>query len=75
MKVIRFVLCMSSEGYEASLELHKIYAVIAPLDNDPEGYLRVIDESGEDYLYPANWFEEVALGQNIEGRLLDAIAA
>ncbi|MBX3290958.1 MAG: hypothetical protein KF855_16735 [Acidobacteria bacterium] len=75
MKVIRFVICMINEGYEASLELHKIYGVTSPLDNDPEEYLRIIDESGEDYLYPANWFEEVALGHIIEGRLLEAIAA
>lgn len=74
MKVERFVLCMNNDEYGSSLELHKVYGVVAPLANDPDGYVRIIDESGEDYLYPAAWFENIALGATLEGRLLDTIA-
>ena len=45
-------LCTDNEGYEAALELRKVYVVAPPEANDPEGYLRIVDESGEDYLYP-----------------------
>lgn len=66
---------MDNEGYASSLELHKVYGVIPPIHNDPPDYLRIIDESGEDYLYPATWFEQVALSSSIEHRLLDAYPA
>lgn len=46
----RLVLCLSNEGYEASLEPRKIYASLADVDAAKEGQLHVIDESGEDYL-------------------------
>src|SRR6185295_11245436 len=52
-----FAICLDNEGYEASLELRKIYLVARPEANDPKGYIRVIDESGEDYLYVAKGFE------------------
>ncbi len=48
---MRFAICLDNKGYEASLELRKIYQVSSPESNDPKGYIRVIDESGEDYLY------------------------
>jgi hypothetical protein len=74
MKVERFVICMNNDEYGASLELHKVYGVIDPLSNDPDDYIRVIDESGEDYLYPSAWFEDVALGATLEGRLMESLA-
>ena len=46
-----FAICLDNEGYEASLELRKIYQVLPPEDNDPKDYVRIVDESGEDYLY------------------------
>lgn len=46
-----FAICL--EGYEASLALRKIYEVLVPEDKDPKGYIRIVDESGEDYLYSA----------------------
>jgi len=51
----RFVVCVNNSDYPASLELHKIYRVI-PDDAEAHGDVRVVDESGEDYLYPAAWF-------------------
>jgi hypothetical protein len=56
-----FAICLNNEGYEASLELRKIYQVLRPKPNDPRGYIRIIDESGEDYLYNAKAFEPVQL--------------
>ena len=46
-----FAICLDNEGYETSLELRKIYQVLAPETNDPKGYIRIVDESGEHYLY------------------------
>jgi len=65
-----FVICLENEGYEASLELRKIYQVLPPETNDPKDYLRVIDESGEDYLYNKKGFELVELPQRTERKVL-----
>ena len=51
-----FVVCINNEGYPVSLELLKIYRVISDKDAAGDEDLRVIDESGEDYLYPASYF-------------------
>jgi len=52
-----FAICLDNEGYEASLELRKIYQVLPPETNDLKDYVRVVDESGEDYLYQKKGFE------------------
>ncbi len=52
----RFVLCLSNEGNVASLDVFKVYRVVAPHKNDEPQDLRIIDESGEDYLYPRENF-------------------
>jgi hypothetical protein len=52
----RLVLCLRNKGYEVSLERRKIYQVLPDRDAATHGQLRVIDESGEDYLYPAAFF-------------------
>jgi hypothetical protein len=52
------VICISNQGYPASLEPRKIYRV---LSEEPPDMLRVVDESGEDYLYPASLFVRVEL--------------
>lgn len=54
-------LCLRNAGYEVSLERRKIYQVIPDRDAIAHRQLRVIDESGEDYLYPANFFAPVKL--------------
>jgi hypothetical protein len=61
--------CIDSSGYPASLELHKIYRVIPDEDAVREGDLRIIDESGDDYLYPAKRFILVELPRAIEASL------
>jgi hypothetical protein len=70
---IGFAICLDNEGYEASLELRKLYAVVAPEANDPAGYLRIVDESGEGYLYDANAFEIIALPLHIARRLASTL--
>ncbi|HLB11473.1 MAG TPA: hypothetical protein VJO15_00790 [Dehalococcoidia bacterium] len=52
----RFAVCMNNREYPASLELHKIYRVLPDEEAAGEGDIRIVDESGEDYLYPAEWF-------------------
>ena len=47
---IRFAVCINNDGYPASLELHKIYRVLPDEDVKAEGDLRIVDESGKDYL-------------------------
>jgi hypothetical protein len=60
-----FVICIDNTEYPASLEKHKIYRIIFDKDAEQDGDLRVIDESGEDYLYPSDRFVMVDLPQNI----------
>lgn len=69
---IKFAVCVSNEDYPASLELHKIYRVLPDKDAEVDGDMRVIDESGEDYLYPAEYFVLVELPQAVERSLLQA---
>jgi hypothetical protein len=66
------VVCVANDGYPASLELHKIYRVIDDVDAQQDGDLRIIDESGEDYLYPAKWFVSVKIPQAVKASLLRA---
>lgn len=67
----RLVLCVSNVGYEVSLE-SRFYVALADADAAAQGQLRVIDESGEDYLYPAARFTEVPLPLALRRRLLRA---
>jgi len=65
-QVIRFAVCIDNAGYPASLELHKIYRVLPDSEAESDGDLRVVDESDEDYLYPAERFVMVELPQKAE---------
>ena len=65
-----FAVCVKNTGYPSSLELHKIYRVIPHEDAAEEGDIRVVDESGEDYLYPAKWFAELKLPQEVQKSLM-----
>ncbi len=58
---VRYAICVDNSEYPASLELHKIYRVLPDDDAEKEGDLRIIDESGEDYLFPADYFVLVDL--------------
>jgi hypothetical protein len=65
-----FAICLDNEGYEASLELRKIYQVLPAEANDPTDYIRIVDESGEDYLYIKKGFELIELPERTERKLL-----
>ncbi len=61
-----YVVCINNKGYAASLELKKIYKVINAPNAKEHNQLRVIDESGEDYLYPDNFFVPIKIPKVIE---------
>ncbi|MFN7573315.1 MAG: hypothetical protein ACK5TK_18045 [Betaproteobacteria bacterium] len=75
MKPTRFAMCISNDGYPASLEPAKFYRVLPDSPAAALGLLRVVDESGEDYLYPARLFKTfdlpVALTRTL-GRVVPA---
>lgn len=60
-----FVICIRNTGFEAALEPRKLYAVLPDDVASRHGQIRVIDESGEDYLYPAAYFVDVQLPRSI----------
>ena len=68
----RFAVCINNADYPASLELHKVYRVIPDAGAAKDGDLRVIDESGEDYLYPAAWFAVVKVPRAVQQSILRA---
>lgn len=73
-KTTQFVICIDNTDYPASLELHKVYRALPDAEAEVEGDLRVIDESGEDYLYPADYFLPLPVSQQDENTLADSFA-
>ena len=71
----QFGLCLNNEGYPASLEVGKLYRVIPDDDAAAHSYIRVIDESGEDYAYTASRFHLMQLPIAVEKALLSASQA
>lgn len=67
-----FALCLNNRDYPASLEVGKLYRVIEDDDASAEGYIRVIDESGEDYAFASNRFHLVELPPKIVKELLNS---
>lgn len=61
----RYVLCISNQDYPASLETRKIYLRLPDSDAGKHGLVRVVDESGEDYLYPERYFVSIAVPRAI----------
>jgi hypothetical protein len=68
----QLVVCVDNEGYAASLEKRKIYIALPDSAAEKHGLLRVIDESGDDYLYPKAFFRTIALPQAIKKAVLAA---
>jgi hypothetical protein len=69
----QLVVCVKNEGYAVSLERRKIYVSIADEKAKEHGLIRVIDESGEDYLYPQKMFLAISLPQSIRRAVLTAV--
>lgn len=68
----RFAVCIDNEGYRASLELRKIYLVLPDKKAAKHSLSRVVDESGEDYLYPERFFVPIRLPQALKEAFLHA---
>lgn len=66
------VVCLDNSGYEASLERRKIYVALPDVAAAQLGQVRVVDESGEDYLYPERRFVSVELPTAIRRAVLQA---
>jgi hypothetical protein len=66
----RFAVCIRNEEHEESLDLRKIYEVLDDPGAEKRNMIRVIDEEGEDYLYPASWFLPIELPHNVEEAIL-----
>ena len=71
----RFAVCVRNDGYEASLERNKVYEVLPDEDAEGDGDLRVVDESGEDYLFSANRFVVIEVPAAVRASLLKASEA
>ena len=69
---VRFAVCIKNRGYEASLELGKLYRIIPDQGAEKHGYLRIVDESGEDYGYAADRFFAIDVPRPLEKVLLKA---
>jgi hypothetical protein len=66
----RFVVCLDSRRYPASLEVGKLYPVVDDREAAAHGYVRVVDETGESYLYAAERFADVTLPKSVRVALL-----
>jgi len=67
-----FVVCIRNEGFEASLEPRKLYQLVSDHQAATRGLVRVVDESGDDYLYPSDYFVPVDLPKVLADALVDA---
>lgn len=72
MKQAKFVICIDNSDYPASLEKRKIYEVLPDLDALKINHIRVIDESGEDYLYPSSCFVDARLPSDVQAAVVKA---
>jgi hypothetical protein len=69
-KAARLVICLDNSGYEVSLERRKIYVVVPDAKAEKHGQLRVVDESGDSYLYPEDMFIDANLPQPVRRAVL-----
>ena len=68
----QLAVCVANSGYAASLERRKIYVALRDTEAEKHDLLRIIDESGEDYLYPKKFFRSIALPQAVRKAILAA---
>ena len=65
----QYAVCVRNAGFEAALEVRKLYAVLDDSDAEANDLVRVIDESGEDYVYPARLFQRLNLPAEVHRAL------
>ena len=68
-----FAVCLQNDGYEASLELRKIYEALPDASASRHRQIRIVDESGEDYLFPAAWFATIDLPAPVRRAVMAAL--
>jgi hypothetical protein len=68
----QLVVCIGNDGYPAALEKRKFYVALRDAVAEKHGLLRIVDESGEDYLYPRAFFRSIALPQAVRRAVLAA---
>jgi hypothetical protein len=68
----RFVICVNNESYPASLETRKIYVELRDPAAEQHGLVRVVDESGDSYLYPRSFFRSITLPESLKKAVLAA---
>ena len=69
----RLVVCVKNQGYSVSLERRKIYVTFRDPLAEKRGLVRIVDESGDDYLYPKTFFRTIALPQSTKKAVLAAV--
>jgi len=70
----KFLVCIDNKGYEASLELRKLYEKITDKEAERHNQVRIIDESGEYYLYPSQFFVPIRLSMQTRSRIIEKVA-
>jgi hypothetical protein len=70
----RFVICLNNDGYEDDLKIRTVYQVLPDESAARSNYLRVVDETGEDYLYPAEYFVFIDVVPEVAEALMFAAA-
>ena len=73
MTEIRFAICVKNDSYEASLEVRKVYDLLEDQEAESHGMLRVVDESGDDYLFPEHFFVLIDVPSPIRARLVELV--
>ena len=69
MKTQGYAVCIRNAGFGASLEIRKLYLVMEDADAEANDLIRVVDESGEDYVYPASLFQRLTLPAEVQRAL------
>jgi len=72
MSQSKFVICIENQDYPVSLEKRKIYEVVPDPESEEIGHIRVVDESGEDYLYPSTCFIDAHLPKDVQAAIVKA---
>ncbi len=72
MKTSKLVICIENSDYPASLEKRKIYESLPDPEAEKLGQFRIIDESGEDYLYPSSLFIDAKLPKAVQAAVIEA---
>jgi hypothetical protein len=71
-QIKQLVVCVDNEGYRASLEKRKIYVALRDVAAEKHDLVRIVDESGDDYLYPKSFFRTIALPQAVKKAVMAA---